>query len=104
SDFTDGDTDHPSYGAELYNPDSGTWSTTGSLDTGGGNHSATLLVDGTVLVDGDLYDPDSGTWTAAGQIGQPNQFNYTTALLSDGRVLVVGGEFPSSKAQLYDPD
>ena len=71
------------------------------------NHSATLLANGKVLVDGEtprLYDPDSGTWTATGQSGHPHQFNYTTTLLSDGRVLVVGGEFPSVKAQLYDPD
>jgi hypothetical protein len=98
-----GDTD----GAELYDPGSGTWMTTGSLDTGGGIHSATLLANGKVLVDGEtprLYDPDSGTWTATGQSGNPHQFNYTTTLLSDGRVLVVGGEFPSVKAQLYDPD
>ncbi len=32
-----------------------------------------------------------------------SQFNYTATLLSDGRVLVVGGEFPNVKAQLYDP-
>jgi hypothetical protein len=107
SDVTDGDTDHPSYGAELYDPTSGTWTYTGSLDTGGVGHSATLLANGKVLVDGDpprLFDPDSGTWTATGQMVPPTQFNYTAALLPDGRVLVVGGEFPSAKAQLYDPD
>ena len=91
-------------GAELYDPASGTWSATGSLDAGVGVHSATLLANGKVLVDGGtprLYDPDSGTWTATGHM---DQWNYTTTLLSDGRVLVVGGEFPSSKAHLYDPD
>ena len=94
-----------SYGAELYDPTSATWTATGSLDAEDPIiHSATLLANGKVLVDGGtprLYDPDSGTWTATGHL---DQWNYTTTLLSDGRVLVVGGEFPSSKAQLYDPD
>ena len=100
-----GDVTKGGYGAELYDPASGTWSATGSLDAGDRTiHSATLLANGKVLVDGGtprLYDPDSGTWTATGHL---DQWNYTTTLLSDGRVLVVGGEFPSSKAQLYDPD
>ena len=107
SDVTDGDTDHPSYGAELYDPNSGTWTSTGSLDTGGVGHSATLLANGKVLVDGGpphLYDPDSGTWTPTGPMEPLSQFNYTAALLSDGRVLVVGGEFPNVRAHLYDPD
>ena len=106
SDVTDGDTDHPSYGAELYDPNSGTWTSTGSLDTGGVGHSATLLANGKVLVDGGpphLYDPDSGTWTPTGQMEPLSQFSYTAALLSDGRVLVVGGEFPNVRAHLYDP-
>ncbi len=112
-----GDVTKESYGAELYDPTSGTWTATGSLDAGGLARSATLLANGKVLltagwplangVYGDpplLYDPDSGTWTAAGQMGDPLQVNYTATLLADGRVLVVGGEFPSNKAHLYDPD
>jgi hypothetical protein len=37
---------------ELYDPASGTWIATGSLNIGRGNHTATLLQDGTLLVAG----------------------------------------------------
>ena len=59
----------PPISAELYDPASGTWTVTGamlSLESDG--RSATLLLDGTVLVTGsqrdpELYDPDTRSWT-----------------------------------------
>ncbi len=54
--------------AELYDPSAGVWSTTGSMSTDRDYHSATLLVDGRVLVAGGMTtvcdpNPDFGCYT-----------------------------------------
>ena len=103
-------------GAEVYDPATGTWTSTGKMairkDCG---LSATLLLDGSVLVAGregsQLYDPDSGTWAATGSIitrpGFMGRRFGAAVLLPDGRVLMAGGGTDNqylSTAELYDPD
>jgi hypothetical protein len=95
--------------AELYDPDTGSW-TIAAADRGGdGDQTATLLRDGSVLVAGagsaDLYDPLTGTWTTTGEMLDVPQRNASSRLpeaaarLSDGRVLLATG----ASAQVYDP-
>jgi len=102
--------------AELYNPATGTFSTTGSLNTGRYGHSATLLNNGKVLIAGgtnsttgalssaELYDPATGTFTVTGS--SSCACGYSATLLSNGMVLFTGG-FSGGNAvatsELYNP-
>lgn len=106
--------------AELYNPQTETWTVTGSLrQPRNGGNTATLLADGRVLLAGghsnsevirgaEIYDPATGQWSDAGNLSVAR--DPVPTFLADGRVLVAGGIdwFTDSGkaydvAEIYDP-
>jgi hypothetical protein len=104
--------------AELFDPQSGTFGVTGPMtakyfpDYG---YTATLLTDGRVLflgsndipyvADAEIYDPAAGTFASAGSA--VSQELAPASRLTDGTVLVAGGQVPggngSTYAELYVP-
>ena len=101
----------------------GTFTATGSMATARWGHTATLLLDGRVLIAGgapsdgsasgiiistgsaELYDPSTGTFAATGSM-VTNRYGHTATLLPDGTFLIAGGYEaygPLISAELYDP-
>lgn len=102
--------------AELYNPTNGTWSTTGSLTTARTHHTLITLNDGRAAAFGgglalyaDIYNPATGTFTKSTALsGSNNQLvargRASATLLSDGRVLLVGGHSTTSnQSEIFNP-
>ncbi len=119
-----GATAAPTASAESYDPTAETWSSAGSLTTARYDATTTLLPNGQVLVAGgltgatapfgatntaELYNPSSNTWSAAAAMTTA-RFGASATLLSNGSVLVAGGDTGNSTtatatntAELYNP-
>lgn len=108
--------------AELYDPASGRWSSTGSLKTARMGQVGVLLSDGSVLIAGgmprgvtvedfssaEVYDPVSETWSNTGSMAIGRRQAFTLTRLADGKVLVAGGTInwmavATAQAEVYNP-
>lgn len=89
--------------ADTFDPATGTWSPAGLLNAPRQGHTATLLVDGGVIVLGgsgshgdasprtvERYDPRSRTWTVVGELPIA-RWEHSATPMRDGGILVVGG-------------
>jgi N-terminal glycosyl-hydrolase-114-associated domain/Kelch motif/Galactose oxidase, central domain len=93
--------------SELWNPATGQWTLTGSMANMHAFHTANLLTNGTVLVEGgtslqlppgpevvgasEVYNPATGTWTTVGSLNVARYY-ATSGLLTGDEVLVAGGD------------
>ena len=108
----------PLASAEIFTLAGHALAATGAMALGRGNHAASSLADGRVLVTGglvlagagpatttttttEIFDPAAGTFSSGPALGAV-RFNHSQVTLNDGRVLVLGGSGLRS-AEVYSP-
>ncbi|MGO9991067.1 MAG: kelch repeat-containing protein [Steroidobacteraceae bacterium] len=109
---------------QIFNPTADSWAAGGNLANGRSSHTATLLPTGQVLAVGgfgpipngngavgaltsaERYSFTTNTWSSAGNLTTARN-SHSATLLSNGMVLVAGGEGIAgtalASAELYDP-
>ncbi|HZR10159.1 MAG TPA: kelch repeat-containing protein [Myxococcales bacterium] len=113
----------PPLGTEIFDPASGRFTSAGDLQAPRDSHAAVTLTDGRVLVIGgrvpaeisgkqgvgisstEIFDPATGMW-APGPTLDAAFYGATITMLSNGKVLVFGGQdvdgFPQSATALFE--
>jgi len=99
--------------AQVFDPVTGLWTPTGSMNQCRQSFTGTLLANGQAIAVGgycggylsstELYNPSTGTWSLTGSLPGPVA-NASATLLANGKVLVAGGTtgFAVSTAELFD--
>lgn len=105
--------------AEMFDSASGLYAALPSMGTPRYFHTATRLLDGRVLIVGgsagalglganataEIFDPASRTFAAVSPMAKARLF-HTATLMTDGKVMIVGGDGPTgpvAEVELFDP-
>jgi hypothetical protein len=117
---TGGTVAQPSGAADLYDPQTSTFTSAARMRSGRAAHSSTLLKDGRVLIAGgaeslesvlrsvEIYDPANNSFTEAGRM-QASRYKHSAVSLEDGRVMILGGsderdwDGRRQSVEIYDP-
>jgi hypothetical protein len=92
----------PTNAAEIYQPATDTWTTTGAMLTARTNAAAILMNNHQVLIAGgetsgqiantlEIYDPAAARFRLAHGVLSSPRANHAIAVLADGRILIAGG-------------
>ena len=108
----------PTSAAEIYNPSTDLWKTTGAMLTARTNAAAILLQNKQVLIAGgqtsgqiantlEIYDSAGGRFRLAHGVLSSPRANHAIAVLADGRVLIAGGtdgDHVLDSIDVFDPE
>lgn len=95
--------------AEVFDPETLTFTPTGSMSVARNGHAAARLADGRVLITGgdeslassaEIYDPATGRFSPTGPMTE-YRINHEAVTLDDGRVLIVGSN-NTLNVEVYD--
>lgn len=116
--YNDG-SDHYLRSTEAFDPMNNQWTNLASMSVYRRHHTATVLLDGRVLVVGgqyfaqaynsaEVYNPKTNSWVNASGTMSVQRYEHTASRLTDGRVLIVGGcsntTTCTSTAEVFDPN
>ena len=84
--------------AEIWDPESLSWSSAGNTEIPRSEHAANVLIDGRVLVTGgqgakntaEIYNPEDSSWIKTSDMIK-SRYRHAVITLPDGRVLISGG-------------